>query len=62
MNEGGYSRAALGFGIFFVITGAFFLLEQVGLVSIRGSILWPLMLIALGAALLIVGWRRTPGG
>jgi hypothetical protein len=54
----GFDSGALGFGIFFIVAGAVFLLERLGVLEIRAAVLWPLLLIALGVALLVAAWRR----
>lgn len=42
----------MGTGVFFLLAGLLFLLEQTGVVALRGSYLWPALLIGLGIALL----------
>jgi cell wall-active antibiotic response 4TMS protein YvqF len=60
-DDRGFDPAALGFGIFFIVAGAVFLLERLGVFELRAAVLWPLLLIALGAALLVAAWRRPRG-
>jgi hypothetical protein len=50
--------APLGFGLFFIVAGVVFLLEALEIIEVRASILWPVLLIALGAALLLAARRR----
>jgi hypothetical protein len=57
-GDRGFDSGALGFGIFFVLAGVVFLLESLGVVEIRAAVLWPLLLIALGGALLVAAARR----
>lgn len=57
-EDRGYDAGALGFGIFFVVVGVLFLLERLGVFELRAAVLWPVLLIALGVALLIAAWRR----
>ena len=54
----GFDSGALGFGIFFVLAGVVFLLETFGVIELRAAVLWPLLLIALGLALLVAAARR----
>lgn len=58
-DDGGLDPAPLGFGIFFVVAGLVFLLEALGVLEFRASVLWPVLLIALGTALLLAARRRT---
>lgn len=58
-DDRAFDPGALGFGIFFITAGILFLLERLGILEIRASVLWPLLLIALGAALLFAARRRT---
>jgi cell wall-active antibiotic response 4TMS protein YvqF len=57
-EERGYDAGALGFGIFFIVVGVVFLLERLGVFELRAAVLWPVLLIALGVALLIAARRR----
>jgi cell wall-active antibiotic response 4TMS protein YvqF len=57
-HDRGLDSGALGFGIFFVVAGAVFLLESLGVVELRAAVLWPLLLIALGGALLVAAVQR----
>ena len=62
MNDGrdgrGFDSGALGFGMFFIVAGVLFLLERLGVIELRAAVLWPLLLIALGVALLVAAARR----
>ena len=49
------SRSTFAFGVFFVVTGAAFLVDRLGLWELRLRYLAPLLLIALGLAVLIGG-------
>jgi len=49
------NRAALVFGIFFVIAGVVFLLERLGVWDFEFRYVVPLLLIALGVAVLLGG-------
>jgi hypothetical protein len=55
----GFDPGALGFGLFFVVAGVVFLLESLSVLEIRAAVLWPLLLIALGVALLLAAARRS---
>lgn len=57
-DDRGFDAGALGFGIFFIVAGLLFLLERLGVLEIRAAVLWPLLLIALGLALLLAARRR----
>ena len=58
-EDRGFEPATLGFGIFFIVAGAVFLLERLGIFEVRAAVLWPLLLIALGLAVLFAARRRT---
>ena len=55
MDEPRPNRAALVFGIFFVIAGILFLLERLGIWDFEFRYVAPLLLIALGVAVLLGG-------
>jgi hypothetical protein len=44
--------------MFFIVAGVLFLLERLGVIELRAAVLWPLLLIALGVALLVATARR----
>jgi len=48
-----YRPARTGFGLLFLLVGVGFLLDSVGLVSMRATDVWPLALIAFGVAALV---------
>lgn len=58
MGEPGLNRAALIFGVFFVLAGAAFLLERLDVWELRLQNIAPVVLIALGIAVLLGGARR----
>jgi hypothetical protein len=58
-DDHGFDTAALGFGIFFIVAGVVFLLDRLGVLELRATVLWPLLLIALGLALLVASRRRA---
>jgi signal transduction histidine kinase len=53
-----YRPARTGFGLLFLLVGVGFLLDSVGLVSMRATDVWPLALIAFGVAALVGRARR----
>ena len=55
MDEPGQNRAALVFGIFFVLAGVVFLLERLEVWDFEIRYVAPLLLIALGVAVLLGG-------
>jgi hypothetical protein len=58
-EDRGFDSGALGFGIFFIVVGVVFLLERLGVFEIRAAVVWPLLLIVLGIALLVAARRRA---
>jgi lysylphosphatidylglycerol synthetase-like protein (DUF2156 family) len=58
-HDRAFEPAALGFGIFFVVVGVVFLLERLGVLELRTAVVWPLLLIVLGLAILLAARRRT---
>lgn len=61
MAEPGLNRAALVFGAFFVAAGVVFLLERLEVWDLQFRHLAPVVLIALGFAVLVGGTRRRSG-
>jgi hypothetical protein len=60
--DGGTNRAALVWGIFFVLAGVGFLLDRLDVWNLRVRYLLPLLLIALGAAILLGGRAGRSSG
>jgi hypothetical protein len=58
MADRGRNRAALVFGLFFVIAGVGFLLDRLEVWDLRPGYLLPMLLIVLGIAVLAGG--RSP--
>jgi cytochrome c oxidase subunit IV len=58
MAERGTNRTAVVWGIFFVLAGIAFLLDRLDVWDLRGRYLIPMLLIAVGAAVLLGGRRR----
>jgi LiaI-LiaF-like transmembrane region len=48
-------RSALAGGIILILLGVLFLAGQLGLLSWAGELTWPLILVGIGAAMLIIG-------
>jgi hypothetical protein len=60
MADGGSNRSALVFGVFFVAAGVGFLLDRLGVWNLRARYLLPLLLVALGVAILLGGRSAGP--
>jgi hypothetical protein len=58
MNEKRVDRLSVGAGVFFVLVGVFFLLDRLGILEIRAQLLWPALLIAVGAGILLTAGKR----
>ncbi len=51
-------RVGLAFGVAFVVVGVLFLLDRLEVIALRGSVVLPIFLIALGIGILLgVGSR-----
>jgi hypothetical protein len=48
-------RINVGAGVFFVLAGLVFLLDGLEIIAVGTAWLWPLLLIALGTALVLAG-------
>jgi hypothetical protein len=62
VTEQGPNRAALVFGVLFVVAGTAFLLEQLDVWDLKLRHLAPALLITLGLAVLLGGTRRSSSG
>lgn len=62
MSDQGTNRAALVWGIFFVVVGVGFLLDRLDVWNLRVRYLIPLLLIALGVAILLGGRGARSSG
>jgi Domain of unknown function (DUF5668) len=56
--NGKIDRLSVGAGVFFVLAGAFFLLDRLGILEVRAQLLWPALLIAVGVGILLTASRR----
>lgn len=50
-----YNRIALIGGLIFVVLGVVFLLEQLDVFELQAAYVWPVVLIAIGVAVLLGG-------
>jgi LiaI-LiaF-like transmembrane region len=57
MNGRGMDRLSVGAGVFFVLAGVLFLLDRLDVVEVRAQYLWPALLIAVGAGVLLTAGR-----
>jgi hypothetical protein len=48
-------RVTAATGVFFVLAGVVFLLDGLEVISVGAAWLWPVLLIALGAAMVLAG-------
>lgn len=51
-------RTAIVSGFLFIILGIMFLLARAGVVTLHAAFVWPMVLIALGVAILVGGRHR----
>jgi hypothetical protein len=56
-----YNRTALIGGLIFVVLGVVFLLEQLDVFELRAAYVWPVVLIAIGVAVLLGGLSSLRG-
>jgi ABC-type antimicrobial peptide transport system permease subunit len=56
-----YNRTALIGGLIFVVIGVVFLLEQLDVYELRAVYVWPVVLIAVGVAVLLGGLSSLRG-
>jgi Domain of unknown function (DUF5668) len=56
-----HNRSALIAGLIFVVIGVVFLLEQLDVYELRALYVWPVVLIALGVAVLLGGLSSLRG-
>jgi cell wall-active antibiotic response 4TMS protein YvqF len=58
MTGKGVDRLSVGAGVFFVLAGVMLLLDRLGILKVRAELLWPALLIAVGAGILLTAGRR----
>ena len=58
-NPRSYNRTAAIAGLVFVGLGIVFLLEALNVFELRARYVWPVVLIAIGAAILVSGIRSS---
>lgn len=59
MRARGADRLSIVAGVFFVLAGVLFLLDRLGILEVRGRYLWPALLIAVGAGVLMTAGGRS---
>ncbi len=55
MSDGGVNRAALVWGLFFIVAGVAFLLDRLEVWNLRARYVLPFLLILMGLAVLVGG-------
>jgi Domain of unknown function (DUF5668) len=55
----GADRVSIVAGVFFVLAGVLFLLDRLGVLEVQGRYLWPALLIAVGAGVLMTAGGRS---
>ncbi len=58
MNDQPINRGSIIAGVFFILIGAAFLLQELDLWNLKAVYVFPVLLIALGVAVLLGGTRR----
>jgi hypothetical protein len=58
MNDQPINRGSIVAGVFFVLVGAAFLLQELDVWDLRAAYVFPVLLIALGVAVLLGGTGR----
>jgi hypothetical protein len=58
MNDQPINRGSIVAGVFFVLVGAAFLLQELDVWDLRAAYVFPVLLIALGVAVLLGGAGR----
>jgi uncharacterized membrane protein len=52
-----FNLTSLIAGIVFIVLGVLFLLERLGIVALSGRYVWPVVLVAIGVAIIFGGGR-----
>ena len=55
LGSTGYSRTSLVAGVFFILAGVVFLLDELEVWGLQAAYIWPLLLIGLGVAVIFGG-------
>ncbi|MGZ8755782.1 MAG: LiaI-LiaF-like domain-containing protein [Acidimicrobiia bacterium] len=58
MNDQPVNRGSIVAGVFFILVGVAFLLQELGLWDLKAVYIFPVLLIALGVAVILGGTRR----
>ncbi len=53
-----FNMTALISGVVFILLGALFLFERLGIVDVSSRYIWPIVLVAIGVAILFGGGRH----
>jgi hypothetical protein len=56
------SRGAVGWGLFFLLVGVLFLLGELDVFELRARYVWPVIVIAIGVAVILGGGRGGSTG
>lgn len=59
MNDKPINRGSVVAGVFFILVGAAFLLDELGMWELRAIYVLPVLLIALGVAVILGGTGRS---
>lgn len=62
MNDRGYHRGSVIWGLIFIVLGVLFLLDQLDVLDLKAAYIFPIVLIVIGATFLVSGAaaRRRP--
>jgi len=54
-----FNVSSLLAGIVFIVLGVLFLLDRLGVFALSGNYVWPIVLVAVGVAVIVGGGRRA---
>lgn len=57
-----FNVTSLVAGIVFIVLGVLFLLDRLGVLTLSGQYVWPIVLVAIGIAIIFGGERRRHRG
>jgi cytochrome c oxidase subunit IV len=60
-GRGPVSAAAVGFGAAYLLAGTALLLQELGLLALRWSLVSPLLLLAVGLVVVVMGFTGAHG-